>query len=173
MGLNPLGEPKAQDVEALENQFGPAVRDNERPGKNRTLKDTRYFRRFRGVSQRLYDLLGRESGVAHTDLVKCSSKRFLFGRAAEGMIANCLPFLEAQLTRYHPRLVLCNGADVVAAVGRIVGRGPTSDETSYTVTHDGHEITLVCSGFIQRLDRHAQRRLGREVEAYMDQFGIV
>ncbi len=35
-----------------------------------------YFKDFKKVSAKLYDLFGKDRGVAHTDLVKCPSKTF-------------------------------------------------------------------------------------------------
>ncbi|MDP2873145.1 MAG: uracil-DNA glycosylase family protein [Bacillota bacterium] len=147
---------------------------NAGPAK-RSLKDHPFFRDFERVSARLYELLGEENGVAHTDIVKCSSVTFRPRQAtnkdAQAIVANCRPYLEEQLSRWQPRIVLCNGAPILRALKDIV-KPVESKRTSYVGVLGGQEVAVVLSGFFGRLDNYAKARLGEEVESFMDRLGI-
>lgn len=65
VGVNPAAPPEWEDgrsVEQLQTTF------------YETARKTQYFRDFGRVSPWLFSLLEAPGGVAHTDLVKCSSK---------------------------------------------------------------------------------------------------
>jgi hypothetical protein len=137
-----------------------------------------YFRDFAIVSRRLFDSLGRPEGAAHADLVKCSSKGWpppgTKPSARNAIIANCEPYLIEQIRLSRPSLLVCNGAEVSAAMKRLVPPPPDSQEaTSYFATFDGQRMCVVLSGFIGRIDHYAKRRLGREIEDRLAELGVV
>jgi uracil-DNA glycosylase len=136
-----------------------------------------YFKDFNRVSPWLYSLLGERRGVAHTDLVKCSSKQWpppnCTGKAVSAIVANCTPFLREQLIRYKPKMVICNGAEVCAYIKTAIPPVDLPDRaTSYRGTVDGTEIWVVLSGFIGRIDNYSRMRLGAESERLASQLGI-
>ena len=89
VGLNPKGnldKNDERDVTELENHFEGDIHP--------------YFRDFRKVSEKLYNLLGKERGVAHTDIVKCFSNEFPpknCKRKEAQIISNCKGYFEEQL----------------------------------------------------------------------------
>jgi uracil-DNA glycosylase len=132
-----------------------------------------YFRDFKTVSPRLYDLLGRPLGAAHTDLVKCASRTFpptnVSSSQARTIVSNCSKHLEAQLAAGNPKIVICNGSRVSQEIKRLLP--PPADipaeATQYMHCANGREVAVVLSGFIGRIDNFAKRRLGRDIEALM------
>jgi hypothetical protein len=136
-----------------------------------------YFRDFRAVSPRLFARLGVAGGVAHTDLVKCSSESWppagVGGRGANAIVDNCSDYLLQQIRRFRPKLLICNGSAVCEYIRDII---KTSDDTglatSYVGKIDEQSITVVLSGFIGRIDNHARRRLGREIEELARSLGL-
>ncbi len=160
VGLNPAAEPPRAFAE-LENYF-----DNPN-----IIHD--YFRNFRTVSERLFGLFGKDGGVAHTDLVKCASPSWppsgvKYAEANE-IIANCKNYLISQLRSMRPKLVICNGSWTGSAIKEfLVPPRNEHDCTAYTTRFEGQEIHIVLSGFVGRLDNYAKRRLGREIESFLD-----
>ncbi len=62
----------------------------------------RYFKKFRTVSEALYSRLGKVQGVAHTDLIKCSSNNWppegVSSSGRKQIIKNCTnKYLQQQL----------------------------------------------------------------------------
>ena len=140
-------------------------------------KKTGYFRDFRAVSPQLFARLGVAGGVAHTDLVKCSSESWppadVGGRSASAIVANCSDYLLQQIRRFRPKLLICNGSAVCEYIRDIVKTSDTMElATSYVGTIDEQSITVVLSGFIGRIDNHARRRLGREIEDHARRLGL-
>lgn len=166
IGLNPKGEEGSNDdrtVEQLQSYF-----DNK-------AQIAPYFRDFRRVSAGLYDLLGENRGVAHTDLVKCFSSNFppkTCGWAgAEEIIENCKWYLITQITRHKPRMLICNGMPVCKVMVEMFPPSSKSD-TAYIARIEGNEIAVILSGFVGRVDNYAKRRLGREIEYFMEQLNL-
>ena len=160
-----MGANDVRNAEELENCF-----DNKDPQEIH-----RYFRTFRKVSERLFNLLGKDKGVAHTDIVKCYSKRFppknCKGREAWLIINNCKEYLEEQIRQYRPQMIICNGSPVCRVIRSVIV--PRTDyTTSYIGELDGREIVVILSGFVGRIDNHAKVRLGKEIETYMEKYGI-
>jgi hypothetical protein len=137
-------------------------------------KNRSYFRDFEKVSQKLFEMLGEDNGVAHTDIVKCFSDEFP-PRGHKGevreIIDNCRPFFEKQLKETRPRLIICNGRPVCEVIKEII-KPNEIDETSYHGAYNGIGITVILSGFIGRIDNYAKRRLGSEIEQYIKELGI-
>lgn len=131
----------------------------------------RYFKRFRIVSETLYNQFGADHGVAHTDLVKCFSPTWPpEGVTAQGrsqIIANCTSHLQGQLREFSPEIIICNGSEVSAEVKRLLPPSPntSSQATTYTYEDGERSIQIVLSGFIGRIDNYSKRRLGVEIEA--------
>ena len=140
------------------------------------LRRTSFFKEFQTVSSLLYQILGEENGVAHTDLVKCSSPTFpprgIRRQGVREVIMNCTPYLQAQLAQWKPRIVICNGVPVCRGVQQLIPP-PQPAGTSYMSNLDGQEVGVVLSGFLGRLDRYAKARLGQEVEGFMEHFGLL
>jgi len=136
-----------------------------------------YFRDFNRVSPWLYGLLGKPHGVAHTDLVKCSTKQWpplnCSRKATSAIVENCTPFLREQLIRYKPKMVICNGAEVCAHINTTIPPlEPAENHTSYRGVIEGFEVCVVLSGFIGRIDNYSRMRLGAEIEQLAAEIGI-
>ncbi|MDP2857927.1 MAG: uracil-DNA glycosylase family protein [Bacillota bacterium] len=172
IGLNPRQDTDWVDKRTAE-QLGAAFEDDAVPS-SAGLKRDPFFRNYRSVSPRLFDNLGLPEGVAHTDLVKCSSRSFPPPDTdANLVIRNCLPYLATQIHNHQPQVILCNGMDVVRGVAKLLGRSDGAAETGYVTELEGMEMGIVNSGFVGRLDRLARTRLGREVDAMLDRFGLL
>ena len=135
-----------------------------------------YFHDFDKVSAILYELLGVEGGAGHTDLVKCYSPTWPpeNGKsvpAQRAIVTNCQGFLREQLSRGLPDLVICNGSPVCDNIRDIIPVVEDHD-TYYYGKLNGKKIAVVLAGFIGRIDDYAKRRLGKEVEKLMKEFGI-
>ena len=140
-----------------------------------------YFNDFKRVSMRLYNLLGEENGAAHTDIVKCFSKKtppsHCFDKCKEYIVKQ----LENQL-RFNllPKIIICNGApvcDVISNILNIKTRKQRKKENDKLITSDignfhDNQVTVIYSGFIGRIDDYSKIRLGKEIEKYMDIYGI-
>jgi uracil-DNA glycosylase len=137
-----------------------------------------YYRAFEKVSEELFGLLGKVGGVAHTDIVKCYSKKFPPEGCNEKnkkiIIENCVTYLKEQLKDHPPEIIICNGADVCRTMKEIIE--PPADlkdnATSYDSVLHGNKITVILSGFIGRIDNYAKARLGKEIECYMEKYKI-
>ncbi len=158
IGLNPAMEIGFNDTSSLAH-----LRSHLRDMKH----EVAYFRDFRGVSRKLFDDLGEVGGAAHTDIVKCYSKRFPAGKAGSKLVANCQEHLRLQIHTHRPKLLVCNGAQVSDYIQRILPRtdDPSNTDTSYWHSENDYEVCVVLSGFLGRIDRFARLRLGREIEA--------
>lgn len=172
VGLNPAGEQdwvdhrKAKD---LENHFDNT--DDIHP----------YFKDFKSVSSLLFDNSGRIR-IAHTDIVKCSSRSFppekAKGKKAHNVISNCKNFLEDQIKYHKPKIIICNGVAVSKFMLSFLR--PLNDcsepQTSYwSIIKDdnnNNEVCIVLSGFIGRIDNFAKRRLGVEIEKRLSEIQL-
>jgi uracil-DNA glycosylase len=129
-----------------------------------------YFKDFKKVSTKLYSLFGSEYGVCHTDIVKCSSSSFPpKGLGTSGMtsvINNCKGYFIEQLRLWKPSLVICNGSPTCKLIQEIIKPSKEMD-TSYVGEFEGNHIYVVLSGFIGRIDDYAKKRLGKEIEHYL------
>ncbi|GFP27095.1 hypothetical protein HKBW3S33_00507 [Candidatus Hakubella thermalkaliphila] len=160
IGLNPKGNLEKndeRDVTELENCFEGDIHP--------------YFHDFKKVSKKLYNLFGKERGVAHTDIVKCFSNEFppknCKRKEAQIIISNCKGYLEEQINKYFPKIIICNGSPVCKIIKRVIK--PQIDYiTSYVGNFDEKEIAVILSGFIGRLDDYAKLRLGKEIESYIE-----
>jgi len=127
-----------------------------------------YFKDFENVSPELFKMLGKDNGVAHTDLIKCSSKKWppdtCKGKKAKIVITNCKKYLIEQIVKYKPKLIICNGAPVSKEILSIIKPPIKKVETYYTGQIGGARVTVVLSGFIGRIDNYSKRRLGVEIE---------
>ncbi len=163
VGLNPAEDPAWVDVRQqadLLTYFDDPVKIHP------------YFKHFRVVSDRLFDLLGQKGGVAHTDLVKCSSYSWppenANGADRAQIIANCVGYLKKQIETHCPEVIVCNGSEVSAEIRRLL---PPPNGTPANVTNYRHALTadkcltVILSGFIGRIDNYAKRRLGVEIES--------
>ncbi|NOZ74439.1 MAG: hypothetical protein GXO90_03550 [FCB group bacterium] len=131
-----------------------------------------YFRDFERVSKSLFDRFGKERGVAHTDIVKCSSKKWppeaCKGKEAKAIVDNCKGYLIKQIIKYKPRLIICNGAIVSSEISRIVK--PIHDHyTYYHAQIEDVPVIVVRSGFIGRIDNYSRRRLGIEIDGFLNE----
>ena len=162
IGLNPANTEDWVDtrsVQDLETYFDDPTRVHS------------YFRDFKAVSEPLYDALGSDRGTAHTDLVKCSSMKFpppgTTGKGATEIIKNCGGYLQAQIARHRPTVLVCNGAQVSKFIRSLFPpENDSADEaTSYWTEVEGRKVCVVLSGFIGRIDNYSRRRLGIEIES--------
>ncbi len=133
-----------------------------------------YFKQFRHVSERLYERLGKPQGVAHTDLVKCSSRTWPPDGVSAGgrgqIISNCAGYLKRQLAAGHPKVIICNGSEVSTEMKLLLPppQRTSPDATNYVHRLDDRDVVVVLSGFIGRLDNFSRRRLGIEIEGVID-----
>ena len=129
-----------------------------------------YFKDFAKVSYPLFERLGTLGGVAHTDVVKCSSRSFppagVKGKKAEHIVNNCSQFMVRQIKQHKPRLLICNGAKVSEYILDLLPPNlkTQNKQTNYWSELDGAPIRIVLSGFIGRIDDYSKRRLGLEIE---------
>ncbi|MEN0678905.1 hypothetical protein [Plesiomonas shigelloides] len=108
VGLNPAAEEDWTDGERDAKDLSDYFNDIE--------KIHPYFKDFKKVSPSLFGRFGKEGGVAHTDLIKCSSKRWppssCKGRTANNIINNCKTHLFNQILSHKLKFIICNGAPV-------------------------------------------------------------
>ena len=132
----------------------------------------RYFKDFKKVSPSLFDRFGRENGVAHTDLVKCSSKKWppktIKGKKTIDVINNCKMYLFDQIRKYQPKMIICNGAPVSHQIKDVLKPDKQLSDTAYVANFEGTRIVVILSGFIGRIDDFSKRRLGYEIDKYID-----
>ena len=168
VGLNPAQDPDWQDPRSAEDLLAYFDDESRVHG---------YFKQFKAVSPKLYGLLGKQGGAAHTDLVKCSSMSWppenvtTSGRGR--IIANCSRYLQSQLASRAPELIICNGSEVSSEIKRLLppAAGTPADATSYVHLGSKHRIAVVLSGFIGRIDNYSRRRLGKDIEVLLAQRG--
>ena len=164
IGLNPAEETDWDDNERDANDLAERF-DNydEIPS---------YFKDFKKVSSLLFAQLGKEYGVAHTDLVKCSSKRWppplCKGKDHYDVIKNCQEYLIKQIEIYKPIMIICNGAPVSKEIKRFFPIKSKVSDTCYLSNIGSNDIYIILSGFIGRVDDYAKRRLGYEIESILE-----
>lgn len=165
VGLNPKYRPgyEKQTTAELERYF------------NTSEKNRSYYQDFRKVSPKLFEMLGKDNGVAHTDIVRCFSNEFppkgCRGKEVRKIISNCTPHFEKLLQKLMPRLVICNGSPVCKVVKTIIAPIQEKD-TFYRGKYNNSDIVVVLSGFVGRIDNYAKRRLGQEIEKVMEELRI-
>jgi len=167
IGINPSQEPEGGD------QRGTSDLRNHFINTKRNGKFHRYFEHFRGVSELLYYQLGEEQGVAHTDLVKCASSTWppqgVTRSQPRVIVRNCQEYLRAQIVRYRPTLVICNGIPTSEAMLELFPPVRRISNTAYLTTVESHCLYVVQSGFVGRnMDNYSKRRLGQEIESLLD-----
>lgn len=137
--------------------------------------DNSYFKDFRNVSERIYNALGKDNGVAHTDLVKCFSKSFppvnLNRDDQHKILCNCREYLKNQLETYLPKIIICNGIHVVYHIKEIIP--VKANFGTYYIGAFPNEPIVFFSGFIGRIDNFSKRRLGKEIEKELDNLQIL
>jgi uracil-DNA glycosylase len=172
VGLNPKGEEGYNDSESPEkllNWFSSAE-FLKRPGK--------YYTRFGKVLPWLLRALGKEGGVAHTDLVKCYSPQFppsnAKGNDVNVVIQNCIGYLSIQIKSQKPKIIICHGSPVGRYIEQILPPPPgTADSASSYISHiDDLQIVVIRSGFLSQMDNYAKTRLGSELAHYLEQMKI-
>lgn len=142
-------------------------------------KERPYFKDFSKVSGPLFDKLGERNGIAHTDIVKCASKRFppeqAKGAKANVVVQNCRDYLLEQIRKHKPRMLICNGSPVSKYILEFIPPSPRGvrNTTSYKNCSLGYEVCVILSGFIGRIDDYAKRRLGVEIEQRAMEMDIV
>ncbi len=131
-----------------------------------------YFKNFKRVSEKLYSLLGKDKGVAHTDLVKCSSRSWppnnCKSHTSKAIVNNCHEYLLKQIKRFKPQMIICNGAPVSDSIKSNFKVVKKISDTAFQTQIDDHEMIVILSGFIGRIDNYARRRLGYEIESLID-----
>lgn len=172
VGLNPAEKPEWQDertVETLQTTF------------DKNWLNKPYFKNLKHVSPWLYSQLGKPRGVAHTDLVKCSSEHWpppgcSDQKAINSVVENCAPFLRKQIEKLRPQLIICNGAEVSRFIQREIpvrDTNPSGRDTSYPGSISGYDVWVVLSGFMGRnMDKYSRIRLGQEIEGVAEKIGL-
>lgn len=136
-----------------------------------------YFRDLKNVSKNLYDNWSSDSSiVAHTDLVKCSSYHFppkinditLNKKSVQLIINSCSSYLIEQIKRSNVEMIICNGAPVSKMIRSIFPPQNNDHITSYNYQLHDRNIKIILSGFIGRIDNHNRRRLGQEIESFIE-----
>lgn len=131
-----------------------------------------YFKDFKKVSPELFYRFGKDKGVAHTDLIKCSSKSWppesCKGTKIDVVINNCSPYLFEQIVTHKPKMIICNGAPVSRQVKEILKVDEQLSDTAYLSNICGTNVVVILSGFIGRIDDFSKRRLGYEVESLLN-----
>lgn len=142
--------------------------------------DVSYFRDFSRVSLKLFSALGREKGVAHTDIVKCDSAKWPpEGVSSEDVMLiekSCANYLESQIRAHKPTLLICNGSSVSAYIKALLtpqDKSIEEAETFFKSDKYGYPIHVILSGFIGRIDNYSKRRLGKEIEQHIDTLKIM
>jgi uracil-DNA glycosylase len=160
IGLNPkLDDDKKKHTDQKKKDLRKYFKNN-----GKTIHS--YFKNFKKVSEQLFDMIGKDE-AAHTDIVKCATNSF---NVRDAVIKNCQPYLIGQLKKYQPDLIICNGAAVCETIKSIVKPKKELNglETSYVGSIDNYKVRVVLSGFIGRIDNYARRRLGKEIEQYLN-----
>ncbi|KQC12005.1 MAG: hypothetical protein APR63_11875 [Desulfuromonas sp. SDB] len=141
-----------------------------------------YFKSFKKMSKKLYENWeSKNNYIAHTDLVKCFSNSFPpkiknnSGKKSErinNIVENCFEILKKQIYEGKPKLIICNGSPVSKIMienfppkqNNIDEEVLTSYKTEIIINNVKHNIWIVLSGFIGRIDDRNKRRLGIEIE---------
>lgn len=175
VGLNPKGDIDSEDIrtkEDLASFFNS--KDSDLPEDR---KKYSYFKDFKKASEMIYDLIGKENGVAHTDIVKCFSNEFppdgIKGKEIQEIIMNCSTYLKKQIEIYKPRMIICNGADVCKVIRSIIQPIEGKEHDTYYIGKVRDvKVAIVLSGFIGRIDDYSKRRLGLEIEALVEEIEL-
>lgn len=130
-----------------------------------------YFEVFRKVSETLGRLID-EGKVAHTDIVKCSSKKWPeLGVNPSGTVSHCFDnYLFNQIETHKPKIIICNGAPVSRAILERFGNRCQyldDEDKNGVVSIDlgkGIRSVVVLSGYMGRLDQYSLRRIGLLVD---------
>jgi uracil-DNA glycosylase len=160
IGLNPkLDDDKKKHTDQKKKDLREYFKNN-----GKTIHS--YFKTFKKVSEQLFDMFGKDE-AAHTDIVKCATNSF---NVRKVVIKNCQPYLIEQIKKYQPDLIICNGTAVCETIKSIVKPKKELNglETSYVGSIDNYKVRVVLSGFIGRIDNYARRRLGKEIEQYLN-----
>lgn len=158
IGLNPKG-----DKDKIDNTTKEEIENFN--------KNYPYYKDFEKVYSPLYNLMGKENGVAHLDIVKCYCNEFppkgSTTKQKQEIINNCCKnYLKLQIKQIKPKMIICNGADVCKIIIDLIPHKYKSEknETYYIGIFNNIEIIVVLSGFIGRIDDYSKRRLGKEIE---------
>jgi uracil-DNA glycosylase len=142
-----------------------------------------YFDDYKKVSKKLYNAFQNKKLVAHTDLVKCATKRFPptpKKKEIEFIIDNCKQHLIEQIITLKPRIIVCNGSATSWAmldlfkpkVESVDWKSITSYKTEVSNNNTEVSFWVILSGFIGRIDDRNKRRLGLEIENIASMEGI-
>lgn len=134
-----------------------------------------YFDDYKKVSEKLYNAFQNKKLVAHTDLVKCASKKFpptVKKKDSDSIINNCKQHLIDQIIAHKPKIIVCNGSATSWAMLGLFNpkveagdwRSITSYEAEISTNNAVVTFWVILSGFIGRIDDRNKRRLGREIE---------
>lgn len=172
IGLNPK---TTQDPDTDLDMNLSALRD----GFKKRAHDVPYFRYLKRVSEPLFNALGSNLGVAHTDIVKCDSTEWPPAGISTSNIdrieETCAMYLDQQIREYKPKLLICNGSPVCRYIKRLFDQPDESNGelvTHFESKKYGESVHVILSGFIGRIDSYAKRRLGREIEQRIEALGI-
>lgn len=130
-----------------------------------------YFNTFKSVSTRLHSGFGMKMGVAHTDIVKCSSHKFPTGAEAKTIVNNCSGYLKDQIAKHKPKMLICNGIAVSTTILDFLPPPESFNkyrDTSYVANIEGSKIRVILSGFVKYIDNYSRQRLGNEIEKEWD-----
>lgn len=129
-----------------------------------------HFRRVGAViGQDWADVLFLPGGVAHTDTVKCASRRF--DEAAQGAVQHCIGFLLRQIEVHKPKVLLVVSSQASRAVAQAAGFA--DDQASGVWATPTWTCHVVLSGYTSpRQDRYARSRLRRDFRASCEAAGV-
>ena len=142
----------------------------------------RYFTSMQLILDRINQKTSKHyvfgKNVMSTDLVKCASPNWnttntgkkLNAKEKRELIANCSEWLWKQIRHHKPRYVLCNGIQISKAVYNYFKKekdpefSPSSIDTAvHRFSVDNHMITIILSGFINRLDGITKLRITNDI----------
>jgi len=172
IGLNPKGEDGYNDSDSSEKRLNCFSEEQFRR------KPDRYYARFGKVLPWLLHTLGKEGGVAHTDLIKCYSPQFppanVKGHDVNLMIQNCIGYLATQIRTHKPRIIICHGSPVGRYIENILPppTGTDNHANSYKSHIDGLEVTVVRTGFLSQMDNYSKKRLASEIAHHLEEINI-
>jgi len=108
--------------------------------------------------------------VYKTELKKKKGKLYFIDQDGDICEGPMCGIIQRNPTKYQPDLIICNGAAVCETIKSIVKPKKELNglETSYVGSIDNYKVRVVLSGFIGRIDNYARRRLGKEIEQYLN-----
>ncbi|MBS4212448.1 uracil-DNA glycosylase family protein [Neobacillus rhizophilus] len=189
IGVNPAGPVEQSGNHFVGDKLNHFIHGFSLENDKNKYKQTDYFGRFQKVSMKLFNLFGKENGVAHTDLVKCFSPSWTSDSfkdldssiALKNIISNCTNHLKSQLDSKDlefPKIIICHGRPVADVISKLIPNPVLSDGSSIKYTsyigsykkgEENYNVIIINTGMIHRLDDYAKSRLGKEIELYMDQ----